>query len=173
MKKILNSAIILTILFYGITALYKYQYQRSYESKVGQVKGYQSLSDFEKDIECLSYNILMEAGIESIEGKLAVGVVTMNRVRSKQYGDTICSAVHAKSQFSWTMNNPKNLNNLRHINKEQLKISREIAKKILIEKYTIPSIKSAMFYHGDYIDTPSWARNKRIVSKIGKHIFYE
>lgn len=173
MKKILNSAIILTILFYGITALYEYQYQRSYESKVGRVEGYKSLTRFETDIECLTYNILMEAGIESIEGKLAVGVVTMNRLKSKQYGNSVCAVVYSRNQFSWTINTPKNLYNLKHINKEQLSVSKDVAKKILIEKYSIPSLDKALFYHADYIDIPYWAKNKTRLVKIGQHTFYE
>lgn len=135
--------------------------------------GYSSLSQLDKDIRCLADNIYMEAGIESIEGKLAVAAVTMNRVNSKLFENSVCGVVYSKYQFSWTMNNPKNQNNYKHKNWEQYQDSITIAKRVIIEKYTIPSLKeNVLWYHADYIDTPVWAKNMKFVCKIGRHKFY-
>jgi spore germination cell wall hydrolase CwlJ-like protein len=35
-----------------------------------------------------------------------------------------------------------------------------------------PKLEGVLFYHSKYIK-PSWARGKKPVAKIGKHIFYK
>jgi N-acetylmuramoyl-L-alanine amidase len=52
------------------------------------------LSD--KDIECLARNIYFEAGSEPLEGKVAVGIVTLNRSQDPRYPSTICGVVNQK-----------------------------------------------------------------------------
>ena len=46
-----------------------------------------------KDIDCLAKNIYYEAGSEPEEGKVAVAMVTINRVRDGRFGKTVCSVV--------------------------------------------------------------------------------
>ena len=53
------------------------------------------LSD--KDIECMARNIFYEAGGESTEGKIAVGVVTLNRAQDGRFGKTVCEVVKART----------------------------------------------------------------------------
>lgn len=53
------------------------------------------LSD--KDIECMARNIFYEAGGESTEGKIAVGVVTLNRAQDGRFGKTVCDVVKART----------------------------------------------------------------------------
>lgn len=50
-----------------------------------------------KDIECLSRNIYYEAGGEPEEGKVAVAMVTINRVRDGRFGKSICSVVDQRT----------------------------------------------------------------------------
>ena len=66
-----------------------------------------------EELECMSKNIYFEAALESTAGKLAVAQVTMNRVNSERYPNTVCAVItqgrHYKSglpvknrcQFSW------------------------------------------------------------------------
>ena len=42
-----------------------------------------------EELECMSKNIYFEAAMESTAGKLAVAQVTMNRVRSQHYPNTV------------------------------------------------------------------------------------
>jgi len=51
-----------------------------------------------KDIDCLARNIYYEAGGEPEEGKVAVAMVTINRVRDGRFGKTICSVVDQRTQ---------------------------------------------------------------------------
>lgn len=53
------------------------------------------LSD--KDIECMARNIFYEAGSEPTEGKIAVGVVTLNRTQDGRFGKTVCEVVKART----------------------------------------------------------------------------
>lgn len=50
-----------------------------------------------KDVDCLAKNIYYEAGGESEEGKVAVAMVTINRVRDGRFGKTICSVVDQRT----------------------------------------------------------------------------
>ena len=51
------------------------------------------------DVTLLAALIQCEAGNESYEGKLAVGAVVMNRVRSGSYPSTVSGVINAPSQF--------------------------------------------------------------------------
>jgi spore germination cell wall hydrolase CwlJ-like protein len=50
-----------------------------------------------KDLECLARNIYYEAGMESEEGKAAVGLVTINRSRDDKFPKSICGVVSQKT----------------------------------------------------------------------------
>ena len=57
------------------------------------------------EIDCLTQNIYREAGIEPESGMVAVGLVTMNRVKTSGFPKTVCTVVKQKTkstcQFSW------------------------------------------------------------------------
>lgn len=53
------------------------------------------LSD--KDVECMAKNIFYEASGEPTEGKIAVGVVTLNRTQDGRFGKTVCDVVKART----------------------------------------------------------------------------
>ena len=52
-----------------------------------------------KDEECLARNIYYEAATEPEEGKVAVGIVTINRVKDGRFAKTICGVVHQRTVF--------------------------------------------------------------------------
>lgn len=52
-----------------------------------------------KDEECLARNIYYEAGNESEEGKAAVAIVTINRVKDSRFGNSICGVVNQRTVF--------------------------------------------------------------------------
>lgn len=53
------------------------------------------------ELDCLAKNIYHEARGESREGKLAVAHVTMNRVHSNRFPDTVCGVVHQAVYSKW------------------------------------------------------------------------
>jgi spore germination cell wall hydrolase CwlJ-like protein len=129
----------------------------------------------QKQLDCLARNIYHEAGYEPFEGKVAVAQVTINRAESGQFPSDICQVVYQKNivyekvlcQFSWycdTASTKKPMNGAVYTE------SMEVAKKVLLEGFRIDAVKSALYYHADYIN-PKWGREK--VTKIGHHIFYK
>ncbi len=127
-----------------------------------------------KQLDCLAKNIYYEAGGEPFEGKVAVAQVTINRAESGQFPSDICQVVYQKNvvyervlcQFSWYCDGPSAK---KPMNGPIYTESMEVAKKVLLEGFRLPSIKHALYFHGDYIN-PKWG--KQPVAKIGRHIFY-
>lgn len=129
----------------------------------------------ERQLSCLATNIYYEAGNQPFEGKVAVAQVTMNRTESGLYPADICKTIYQKNivyekvlcQFSWVCDRAVMI---RPVNRANFKESEEVAKKVLLEGFRLPSLKDAMYFHGDYIN-PGWKREK--ITKIGNHIFYK
>ena len=120
-----------------------------------------------KDLKCLAQNIFFEAGTESMLGKIAVGQVTVNRVKIGHWGETVCEVVKAKDQFSWTNRDDISIDT----DSKNYKESLVAAKKVLQERKRLRILRSALFYHADYVQ-PNWADKKQKVTTIEKHIFY-
>lgn len=53
-----------------------------------------------KDLECLAKNIYYESGNESREGKIAVGMVTINRSQDDRFPSSICGVVKQRTEMS-------------------------------------------------------------------------
>ena len=128
------------------------------------------------DLTCLARNIYFEARGESVAGQHAVAEVTMNRVASKHFPDTVCSVVHEQrwdairkrnvGAFSWT--------ELDSLSKPKGKPWQR-ATMVAVAAYDYeetPQVPGALFYHAERI-TPRWSRTKKLVAKIGRHKFYE
>ena len=54
----------------------------------------------QSDLECLARNIYYEAGSESEEGKVAVGLVTINRSNNGDFPSSICGVVNQRTVLS-------------------------------------------------------------------------
>ncbi len=61
-----------------------------------------------KDLRLMASIINCEAGAESYQGKLAVGIVVMNRVASKSFPNTVKGVIYQKFQFSPVRNGSLN-----------------------------------------------------------------
>lgn len=133
-----------------------------------------------KELECMSKNIYFEAALESTAGKLAVAQVTMNRVKSTNYPNTVCAVitqgkhyasghpVRDRCQFSWYCDGKPDL--IR--NPKAWKDSIGIAETVMFQKdWMIDITDGAIFYHADYVE-PRWASQKRRMVSIDTHIFY-
>lgn len=127
----------------------------------------------ERQLGCLAMNIYKEAGGEPFEGKAAVAQVTINRANSGKFPDDICKVVYQKDdrlglcQFSWYC---QNNTVIRPKNNQAYNESMEVAKKVLLEGFTLPSIKEALYFHSVDIN-PRWPHKK--VATIGRHVFYQ
>jgi spore germination cell wall hydrolase CwlJ-like protein len=123
--------------------------------------------DATAEIHCLALNVYHEARSEPDEGKFAVAQVTLNRVRSHRYPDSVCKVVWQRAQFSWTRDGrsdrPRNVNSW----KEALWIARAV-----FHFNPLSMVGRATHYHATYV-RPFWSATHRRVRRIGRHIFYE
>ena len=136
--------------------------------------GYVSAQEKIKQLDCLTRNIYWEAASEPFEGKVAVAQVTMNRLESGRFGDSVCGVIYQKNviyekvicQFSWVC---ETTHKTRPIHQPLWKESELVAKKVLLENFRLPGLKEALYYHADYV-SPGWKLPK--IDQIGRHIFY-
>ncbi len=142
------------------------------KSKEANAK-YITMAERDKHLQCLAKNIYFEAAREPFEGKVAVAQVTINRSNSGKFPEDICDVVFQKTkftdrvvcQFTWYCERgPKIPNKDAHYEE-----SLEVAKKVLLENFRLPSLTHAMYYHADYVN-PNWKLPR--ITKIGRHIFY-
>ena len=137
-------------------------------------QGFISAADRAKQLDCLTRNIYWESASEPFEGKVAVAQVTLNRVASGKFASDICGVVYQKNviaervvcQFSWMCDGSSKI---RPIYPAHWKESEEVAKKVLLEGFRLPSMKNALYFHADYV-TPQWGKPR--VGQFGRHIFY-
>lgn len=133
-----------------------------------------------RQVLCLANNIYFEARSESIKGQIAVAFVTLNRVHSDLFPDTICDVVKQKTktvcQFSWYCETRPKRQYTKHVltgaGSQLYNETIELATFIYAnhERLTDPS-QGSLFYHADYV-SPGWGKRMDKVAVIGTHIFY-
>ena len=134
------------------------------------------------ELECMAKNIYFEAAIESTAGKIAVAQVTMNRVRSRHYPDSICKVVYQgkhhsngfpvrdRCQFSWYCDGKGDEPRPTPAWKDSV----EIAEYIIRTPSLLDITDGATHYHADWMEKfPKWAHQKKKLVKIDTHIFYK
>jgi spore germination cell wall hydrolase CwlJ-like protein len=132
---------------------------------------YNSLTEeSQKQVDCLAQNIYFEAGHEPHEGKIAVALVTLNRLQDPRFPKDICSVVKQKvkstCQFSWFCERKKG------IKEEVYSSSQQVAIYVYANYEKLKDIThGALFYHADYVN-PRW-KGLTQTTKIGRHIFYK
>ena len=170
--------------------------QRSYVIEIPQIE----VTTLEIDVDemhCLAKNIYFEARGESIRGKVAVANVTMNRVDSPHYPNTICGVVYQAKHSTWWLEHHNRLVPVRHqcqfswycdgkadtlyltnakgdvikANMQSWLDSLRIAEDSIRGevKKVIPT--NALWYHADFVN-PYWSTSYVPVMKVGRHIFY-
>jgi spore germination cell wall hydrolase CwlJ-like protein len=137
---------------------------------------YYSLSEpAKKQVECLAENIYFEAAHEPHDGKLAVAMVTMNRVSTGNYASDICGVVKQKTghtcQFSWWCDTKFTSKRLTIKQSSLYNEIRDLAVYVVMNYENIKDVTyGATYYHADYVN-PAWGLPK--TTKIGRHIFYK
>lgn len=119
-----------------------------------------------KDKFCLAKNIYHEARGESEHGKRAVAQVTLNRVKSPKFKNTICGVVYERNQFSWTKNRTRRWS---IPSGKAWAESQQLADEILSKGRALDNMDGALFFHSTRIH-PRW--KKRRLAIIGNHVFY-
>ena len=120
------------------------------------------------ELRCLALNMYHEARNQGKIGMLLVGHVTMNRVKHKNYPNTICKVVYQSKQFSWV----HTIKNHTPIEKKVWKLAQDLAKQVM--NRTFDRSNGALFFHHKNIN-PYWSKDKDEIQKLDKHrshIFY-
>lgn len=149
------------------------------------------------EMHCLAKNIYFEARGESTRGKVAVANVTMNRVDSPYYPNTICGVVYQAKHSTWWLKHHNRLVPVRHqcqfswycdgkadtlyltnIKGEVIKANMQswldslsIAEASIKGEVVKVIPADALWYHADFVQ-PYWSRSYVPVKKVGRHIFY-
>jgi len=120
----------------------------------------------DKDVECLARNIFYESGSEPLEGKVAVGIVTINRSQDPRYPNTICGVVHQRT----TVSVPKQVTEVRMVKTGMFTQPQEVkeVKTTWVQKVVyqfswvgqrVPKIKP---------DDPRWIESRRIAEELSR-----
>ena len=148
-------------------------------------------------VHCLAKNIYFEARGESMQGKIAVASVTMNRVHNARFPDTVCGVVEQaiysrwwkehhdrmvpvkwKCQFTWFCDGKSDKINLTDSNGRPIKQnlqawqqSLEVA--LLTIRGLIPdNTNGATHYYNPNLASPQWAVHYEEVAQIDNHCFH-
>ena len=131
-----------------------------------------SKAEWERSVECLALNIYHEARSEPQQGQQAVAAVTINRVASPAFPNSICKVVKQggkkrnQCQFSWWCDS--------HSDKPRegsaWQGALELSRKTLEGEIRDPT-GGALYYHAKRVN-PRWARTFKRTGMIGQHLFY-
>lgn len=146
------------------------------------------------ELFCLAQNIFFEAGTESYMGKVAVALVTLNRVKDIRYPNNVCDVVKQgptyeswktrqtddptdaifwpvrnKCQFSWYCDGKSD--DIPDNARIGWKQAQEVALYTLVLNQYKGLVEGATHYHADYVN-PDWRHKLTLIGQIDRHIFY-
>lgn len=126
------------------------------------------------DLRCLAENIYYEARGEPYEGRVAVAEVTLNRVASPRFPDSVCAVVHQLNRsaatrrqvaaFSWTLEDVDGPRG------PAWQRAQQVAAEVYDGEHA-PTVPNSHHYHATYVE-PRWGRSMAPLERIGDHIFY-
>ena len=132
-----------------------------------------------KEIGCLARNVYYESRGESLQGQMAVALVTLNRAESPMFPNTICGVVNERKkvakrgvvcQFSWrceSHTNPK-----KHIKQSHESYQAAITAILDYDSLTQTLVTAdTLFFHAAHV-RPFWRKVKQRLARIDNHIFY-
>ena len=135
----------------------------------------------ENSYHCLASNIYWEARNQSLHGKIAVAQVTLNRVESSKYPNTICGVVTQtryypsgridlhSCQFSWYCDGLKDepIETWGFSYDESFNLAVNF-----LEKRPMDVTDGSTHYHSVKVD-PYWTSELNKTTQIEEHIFYK
>lgn len=178
--------LLILFIFLNFSSILQYKYdeykeERYYKRQIQQL-GIVDIDNDERDYQwkkpsreyskeeqkCLAKNVYYEARGEDVHGQLAVAQITLNRLEMGNWGNTICSVVFSKNQFSWTED--KTLRNKALVEPEAWEVSMAVSKTALLGA-TLYDLRDAIYFHTTQVK-PVWRKSMSKIKQIGAHIFY-
>jgi spore germination cell wall hydrolase CwlJ-like protein len=143
-----------------------------------QAKGLFTADD-KPEMWCLALNIYYESRSSNRADRMAVADVVLNRVKDTRYPDTICEVVKQgrkhpngqmkrnQCQFSWYCDGKSDW----PTDMDAWVDAQQIAYMMIVHHDGRGLTEGATHYHATYVK-PAWAKQKQLVGRIGKHIYY-
>lgn len=122
------------------------------------------------DLYWMALNIYYEAGNQSTYGKMAVGIVTLNRLNHPMFDKTVEGVIKQRKQFSWYNTKKAIIPAMSDAWKDSVIAAKHVLQ--LPEDHAIMnSLRNVTHYHATYV-SPKWKNSMIKVAQIGDHIFY-
>lgn len=120
----------------------------------------------DQETRCLAQAVYWEARGEPWQGKVAVAITTLNRVKHPGFPKTICRVVYQPHQYAWTHHR-----NLKITSKRDWEEAVFVATLTRETLYTLNHNFPALYFHNTTAK-PAWRHQHTRLVQIGKHIFY-
>ncbi|MFA7430046.1 MAG: cell wall hydrolase [Rhodospirillaceae bacterium] len=125
---------------------------------------------------CLALNDYWEARGESLEGRVAVARVVLNRMTDDRYPNSVCDVIHQHMvpempracQFSWTCDGRPDTPTDEHSWRRSLLLA---AAMLDAESAIDDPTRGALWYHAASV-RPTWVAQLVEATVIGSHTFY-
>ena len=154
----------------------------------------------EREVQCLARNIFYESASEPVEGKVAVGLVTLNRTADPRFPNDVCGVVRQKTVLTKTKTvvtetagllGPKKVQETKTVATPVCQFSwnchtvkkpkeddprwiesQQVARELADGGFEQYRIKyaDAKHFHATHVK-PGWKLKR--VARVGNHIFYE
>lgn len=134
-------------------------------------------------LNCLAKNIYFEARNQSSLAMVAVAQVTLNRVESDKFPDTICKVIKQgpldgseiskhRCQFSWFCDGKPDVAPVNDTFPEVVAWDTALLVAELVYWNELPDpTNGSTYYHADYVE-PAWRTEFEYQATIDDHIFY-
>ncbi|KKL92897.1 hypothetical protein LCGC14_1880090 [marine sediment metagenome] len=143
------------------------------------------------ELECLATNVYFEARDQDVLGQRAVAHVTLNRVKSPNFPNTICDVVKQgltyknrpdlpkkdRCQFSWYCDGKSDNIRLQRQNGQIVDIVYDAYWTATVEALEVIAARSkdptngATYYFAHNLVQPKWAKSFKVVATIEDHTF--
>ena len=121
---------------------------------------------------CLAEALYFEARGETVKGQFAVAEVIMNRVKSAQFPNSLCSVINQgtgrryQCQFTYTCDGHEEVIREKRAYARVAKVA-----KLVIDGAVPDLTEGATYYHTTAV-RPRWSRSFTNTMRIGVHLFY-
>lgn len=125
-----------------------------------------------KEVACLSQAVHGESGNQSMQGKIGVAYVIVNRTKSKLFpSDSVCGVVRQRGQFDF-------LRRVRWIKEDKPEERKQMedsikAALLVINKRVPDPTNGALYFINPRMADMSWLRGLRRTANIDDHSFYK
>ncbi|GAB6098601.1 hypothetical protein JCM16358_04800 [Halanaerocella petrolearia] len=119
-----------------------------------------SISNKSSQLDLLAKIIHAEARGETFTGKIAVGAVVINRLKSDKFPNRIARVIYQPAAFTAVSDGQINLSP-----------DYESYQAAFIALQGADPTEGALFYYNPDISTSDWIYNRPIIKRIGNHIF--